>query len=93
MSKKFSILKSIDTDKLDKQIYNYECETGEVPYLFMTIATGDAMLKELCDIPILRPTEIDKMLKMMTLGVKIGSYKGYKIYEYEDLAFGEVELR
>ena len=93
MSKKFSILKSIDTDKLDKQIDNYECETGEVPYLFMTRATGDAMLKELCDIPILRPTEIDEMLKMMTPGVKIGSYKGCKIYENEDLAFGEVEIR
>ena len=93
--KKFSILKSLDTTKLDKKIIDYECETGEVPYLFMANSTGNAMLKEVCTNcgSIIYASDNIEMLRVMHPGAAIGSYKGYKIYENNDLAFGEVEIR
>lgn len=93
MSKKFSILKSVDTNKLDKQINEYEYTTGEEPYLFMSNATGNAIINELFNISTMPPTEIEKMLRFITPGVKTGTYKGINIYENNDLAFGEVEIR
>ena len=40
MSKKFSIVKEIDLDKLRKQIELYRYETGEInPYIFMNLDT------------------------------------------------------
>lgn len=94
MSKKFSILRSVDINKLDKQIDSYRCETGEQnPYLFMSNSTGDAIMEELLgNIPIC-PTGIEEMLKLMAPGVKVGTYKGVSIYENNDLEFGEVEIR
>ena len=95
MSKKFSILKSLDINKLDKQIDNYECETGEVPYLFMSSSTGNEMLKEVCTNcgSVIYASDAIEMLRVMHPGAVIGSYKGYKVYENNDLAFGEVEIR
>ena len=93
MSKKFSILKSVDTNKLDKQINEYKYTTGEEPYLFMSNATGNAIMNELCNIPTMPPTKIEEMLRLMTPGAKVGTYKGINIYENNDLAFGEVEIR
>ena len=95
MSKKFSILKSLDTTKLDKQIYEYECATGEVPYLFMANSTGNAMLKEVCANcdSVIYATDFTEMLRIMNPGAAIGAYKGYKVYENNDLPFGEVEIR
>ena len=95
MNKKFSILKSLDTNKLDKQIEEYESATGEVPYLFMSNSTGNAMLKEVCvncD-SVIYATDFTEMLRIMHPGAAIGAYKGYKIYENNDLSFGEVEIR
>ncbi len=93
--KKFSILKSLDTTKLDKKIIDYERETGEVQYLFMTNSTGNAMLKEVCTNcgSIIYASDNIEMLRIMHPGAAIGSYKGYKVYENNDLAFGEVEIR
>ena len=91
--KKFSILKSVDTNKLDRQIKEYECATGEVPYLFMANSTGDAIFKEVCDVPTMSPIDIEEMLRLMGSGVKVGTYKGVSIYENNDLPFGEVEIR
>lgn len=95
MSKKFSILKSLDTNKLDKQIDNFECETGEIPYLFMANSTGIAMSKEVCNNcgSVIYSSDAIEMLRVMRPGAAIGSYKGYKIYENNDLSFGEVEIR
>lgn len=92
MSKKFSILKSVDINKLDKQIDEYKYTTGEEPYLFMSNATGKAIMNELCDIP-MPPTDIEEMLRLMTPGSKVGTYKGINIYENNNLEFGEVEIR
>lgn len=92
--KKFSILKSLDTTKLDKKIIDYECETGEVPYLFMANATGDAIMDEMCNNPDMCMTDIKKVRTLLACkGVMLGAYKGIKIYQNEDLPFGEVEIR
>ena len=46
MSKKFSILKEIDIDKLYNNVQKYICETGERnPYLFMCNDTVEAIAK------------------------------------------------
>ena len=49
MSKKFSIVKEIDLDKLRKQIELYRYETGEsTPYLFIiSVATAIELLPEI----------------------------------------------
>ena len=95
MNKKFSILKSLDTKKLDKHIEEYECATGEVPYLFMANSTGNAMLKEVCTTcdSVIYASDFTEMLRIMHPGAAIGAYKGYKVYENNDLPFGEVEIR
>ena len=92
--KKFSILKSVDTNKLDRQIKEYECITGEVPYLFMANATGDAIMDEMCNNLDMCMTDIKKVRTLLACkGVMLGAYKGIKIYQNEDLPFGEVEIR
>jgi len=93
--KKFSIIKSVDTSKLNRQIKEYECTTGEVPYLFMANSTGKALLEEVCANcdSVVYASDVIEMLRAMYPGTAIGSYKGYKIYENNDLAFGEVEIR
>ena len=91
--KRFSIIKSVDTNELDRQIEEYECTTGKVPYLFMANSTGNAIFKEICDIPTMSPIDIEEMLRLMTPGAKVETYKGINIYENNDLEFGEVEIR
>ena len=92
--KRFSIIKSVDINKLDRQIEEYECTTGEVPYLFMANATGDAIMKELCNDSVMYPADIEKVRALLSCDcAMLGTYKGTKIYQNEDLPFGEVEIR
>ena len=93
MSKKFSIVKEIDLDKLRKQIELYRYETGESnPYLFMNNKT----IKQICD------TGIPDLTIYKTLGRPIvtynsnnliGFFEGYKVFGDNTLSFGEVEIR
>lgn len=92
MSKKFSIAKTIDKEKLNKQIYLYMFENCEMnPYLFMNKETLDE-LKDECfkDSEVSHDAATDASLK--EIGV-VGLYHCYKIYENNELGFGEVEIR
>ena len=92
--KRFSIIKSVDTNKLDRQIGEYECTTGEVPYLFMANETGCAIMDEMCNNSNMCMTDIKKVRTILDCnGAILGTYKGIKIYQNEDLSFGEVEIR
>lgn len=89
MSKKFSILKTIDIDKLYKDVNEYIYETGEKnPYIFMCKDTIEAISQEVME-PYMRrnnKTYFDNN------GV-VAEYCGYKIFSNNELKFGEIELR
>ena len=75
MSKKFSIVKEIDLDKLRKQIELYKYETGEInPCIFMNLDTIKQIGEE-------------------ALNSYIGLFEGNKVFLYNDLNYGEVEIR
>ena len=83
MSKKFSIVKENDLDKLRKQIELYRYETGEInPYIFMNLDTIKQIGEE-AGIPV----------KTFYLNSYIGLFEGNKVFLYNDLNYGEVEIR
>lgn len=92
MSKKFSILRMVDTKELDRQIDYYMYEHGEEPYLFMSNETGRAMLKKFDDSSVLIPFVSEPDGSKVTYYPRC-YYKGCPIYENSNLKFGEVELR
>lgn len=90
MGKKFSIIKEIDLNKLGKKIDDYRHETGECnPYIF---ANGETIfaIKDECF------KNIDPFngyfVKDNPCG-KVGRYEGYRMFQNDDLGFGEIELR
>ena len=84
MSKKFSIVKTIDLNTLRKQIENYKIETGEInPYLFMNLDTIK-QIGEQAGVPV----------KTFCLnGYEIGLFEGNNVFLHEGLKYGEVEIR
>lgn len=90
MSRKFSIItKTIDFNKLDKELYEYMMLNGYEPYLFMRKDTLNAILNE-C------PT-VDDTLEHYQIRAKVngvaGYYCGCKVFEDNTLKLGEVEIR
>lgn len=91
MSEKFSII-TIDTNKLNEKICNYIYKTGETnPYIFMSKDTIVSFLEELE--PCLGVYLAKDSLGKARLNGKIGLYEGHKVFEDNDLSFGEVEVR
>ena len=90
MSKKFSIVKEIDLNKLSRQIDDYRHETGEInPYIFANEETIRTMVKACSDC-----FDAADIFATLTLrGNRVGIFEGYKLYPNEDLEFGEVEIR
>lgn len=89
MSKKFSIIKGIDLDKLDNLIDKYICETGEMnPYLFMCAETIDAISETYCSA--LCPEIAFNSKKSNGF---VGLYEGNKIFIDNTLPVGTVEIR
>lgn len=84
---RFSILKSLDLEKIDKNIEIYECETGNEPYLFMNEETIRAIFNECSG-----HFKTKEAFEALGFG-KTGTYVGYKLYSNNDLEFGEVEIR
>lgn len=85
MGKKFSIIKTVDTEKLHNEVNNYMTITGEYnPYIFMNIDTLEAVASEFI------PT-----VKLRTYGMDgyTSQYEGNKVFVNNDLKFGEVEIR
>ena len=91
MREKFSIIKQLDTEKLNEKIAYFVYENGHDPYIFANYATLGALVK---------PYEQEmKYVEFVNGGVikkaegLIGKYQGYKMFEDNTLDFGEIELR
>ena len=91
MSKKFSIMTTINFDKLDREINEYvKCNGNFDPYIFMSEDTIKAIEDEF---PTTEYTEcLDPSLKSKYKGVE-ATYTGYKVFVNNDLKFGIVEIR
>lgn len=86
MSKKFSIVQSINLNKIHNEIDDYILQTNCFePYLFMNEETIEAIAKEY-------PVPYSDSLDSENKGVK-GTHIGYKVFINNDLKFGEVEIR
>lgn len=89
MSKKFSIIKHLDENRLTKEIVRYINENEEKPYIFMSKETID-------DLEYNAPLGSYENFELCENKIKCGAiatYRGYYIYENNDLKYGEVELR
>lgn len=85
MRTKFSIIKTIDIDKLGFEIDKYIITTGKTdPYIFINTDTADAINREF-DLP--------HMSTKKRIPGYVSTYEGYKIFFNDELEFGEVEIR
>ena len=84
MSKKFSIVKEIDLDKLREQIELYRYETGGInPYIFMNLDT----IKQIGE-------QVGAPCKTLYFNTyEIGFFEGNNIFLHNGLKYGEVEIR
>lgn len=89
MSKKFSIVKSLDESRLTKEIVIYVNENEENPYIFMSRETIDNLEY---NAPLGSYEKFESCENKTKCGA-IATYRGYYIYENNDLKYGEVELR
>lgn len=93
MNKKFSIVKTIDLDKLSNEINKYIKETGETnPYIFMHDDTADA-IESAITVPYLHYIERDYVGRKIARDNAIAEFCGYKIFHNNSLKFGEIEIR
>lgn len=91
MSRKFSIMTTINFDKLDNEINEYISNGGFDPYIFMSEDTANAIAKEFeieFGIPV---TDTCSNVRVKD-GVK-ATYTGYKVFINNDLKLGVVEIR
>ena len=87
MSRKFSIVKTIDIDKIIEEIDKYIRTTGEFhPYIFMSEDTMKAVENELPEVNYIDPSLRANYRKQST-------FTGYKVFVDNDLKFGIVEIR
>ena len=85
MCKKFSIVKTLDIDKLDSEIYTYININNELnPYIFMSNETKEAIIRQ-CD-PL---GLVDGRPKKGHIGL----YKGYRVFVDETKKYGDIEIR
>lgn len=88
MNKKFSIVNTIDLDKLDNEVDEYVRQTGETnPHIFMHIDTMQAIDRAFPTNFITEPTRISDCQGT------IGYWEGYQMFTDNSLEFGEVEIR
>ncbi len=90
MSKKFSIIESLNEVKLRNGIIQHVNENEEDPYIFMNKETISDL--EYCASRLGSYEKFNSYENKMKSGV-IAMYRGFKIYENNDLKYGEVELR
>lgn len=90
MSNKFSIVRNLDESRLTKEIVRYINENEDDPYIFMNKETISDL--EYCASQLGSYEKFDSYENEMKSGV-IAMYRGFKIYENNDLKYGEVELR
>ena len=90
MSKKFSIVKSLDIDKLDKEMQEYiHISNNHNPYIFMSGATADKIAQHYDPIDIYSNVKLGVSDRCEHLAL----YKGYKVFTDNSLKFGDIEIR
>ena len=89
MRDKFSIIKQLDTEKLNEKIADFVYENGHDPYIFVNNATLEELMKPCKQEMVF--TSFDGK-KTLYKGL-ICKYQGYRMFEDNDLEFGEIELR
>lgn len=96
MSRKFSIMTTINFDKLDNEIREYvQCNGNFDPYIFMSEDTANAIESEVqveFGFDVKDANSNIKLKSDIKNGVK-ATYCGYKIFINNDLKFGIVEIR
>lgn len=92
MSRKFSIITTIDLSKIDSEITKYVNINGNFdPYIFMNEDTAIAIENEVSSHDIV--ANIDSQTKRSTKDGMYATYSGYKVFINNDLRFGIVEIR
>jgi hypothetical protein len=87
MSKKFSIIKTLDTDKLDNEIDKHISINNEInPYIFMSNETAEAILRQFDPMGLFDTKIKDKKGHVAT-------YTGYRVFIDDALQYGEIEIR
>ena len=90
MSRKFSIVRTLDIDKIIEEIDSYVMITGEFdPYIFMSEETSKAIEKEVV-VEWIDP--LDPSLKL-NRKYKVDTFAGHKVFINNDLKFGVIEIR
>ena len=93
MIENFSIIKTLDLDKLDNMIDKYICMTNRRdPYIFMSDDTCNAIADAVS------PFKSNMFSTKENLNTKCKNgvnalYTGYKVFINNDLKFGMVEIR
>ena len=87
MGKKFSIVKTLDIDKLDSEIEEYICINNEVdPYIFMSNETAEAIIRQCDPLGFFDARPKDKK-------GHIAAYTGYRVFIDETKKYGDIEIR
>ena len=91
MSLKFSIMDTINFDRLDSAIDNYVIQNGSYPYIFMSEDTASAIENDIEKQFGFNPSDSNSNIKLKN-GTK-ALYCGYKVFINNDLKLGTVEIR
>ena len=92
MSRKFSIMTTINFDRLDNEIGQYaKCNGVFDPYIFMNEDTINTIESEVQNEFGFDVKDINSNIKLKN-GIQ-ATYCGYKVFINNDLRFGEVEIR
>lgn len=83
---KFSIANSINVNKLDGYIENFQIGKGHNPYMFVNVDTANELVRE-CVV-----AKLDGLTTARE-GYGLGAYRGCKVFMDDTKTFGEVELR
>lgn len=93
MSRKFSIVATIDLSRIDDEIEKYVNLNGNFdPYIFMNEDTVRAIENEVGAHDIIIDS-VDSLNKRSTKDGMYATYSGYKVFINNDLRFGIVEIR
>lgn len=93
MSRKFSIVSTVNLDVLYDEIEDYISCTGNFnPYIFMSEETARAIEKELPPVKWLNPS-LKSQYKDKNSKYTDATFAGYKLFINNSLRFGIVELR
>lgn len=86
MGEKFSIIETLNVDKLYDKIDEYICTNNETdPYVFMSDETAEAIIQQLDPMDLFG---VGKRVKGKT-----ATWTGYKVFIDDDMKYGDIEIR